>query len=78
MGLTHNHNIIVADSPEILANEVFNLYTDIDLWKKIRSNGYEFSKLEWGPEASYNTLKNILSDMDLNVESYRYPLSLCK
>ncbi len=78
MGLTHNHNIIVADSPEILANEVFNLYTDIDLWKKIRSNGYEFSKLEWGPEASYNTLKNILSDIDLNVESYRYPLSLCK
>ena len=78
MGLTHYQNIIVADSPEIFAREVFNLYTDIDLWKKIRSNGYEFSRFEWGPEAAYNTLKNILSDIDLNVESYRYPLSLCK
>ncbi len=78
MGLNHYQNIVAADSPELFAQEVFNLYTDIDLWKKIRTNGYEFARHEWGPEASYNTLSSILSDISLNVKGIRYPLSLCK
>ena len=78
MGLNHYQNIVAADSPELFAQEVFNLYTDIDLWKKIRTNGYEFARQEWGPEASYNTLSSILSDISLNVKGIRYPLSLCK
>ena len=78
MGLNHYQNIVAADSPELFAQEVFNLYTDINLWKKIRINGYEFARHEWGPEASYNTLSSILSDISLNVKGIRYPLSLCK
>ena len=78
MGLNHYQNIVAADSPELFAQEVFNLYTDINLWKKIRINGYEFARQEWGPVASYNTLSSILSDISLNVKGIRYPLSLCK
>jgi glycosyltransferase involved in cell wall biosynthesis len=41
MGLLHEENILVADDPDDMADQIVKLYADADLWLKLSSNGYE-------------------------------------
>jgi hypothetical protein len=54
MGLRHEENILVADKPRAMANEIVRLYGDADLWQRLSSNGYtafldKFSEASGGP-----------------------------
>jgi O-antigen biosynthesis protein len=40
MGLRHKENILVADKPRAMANDIVRLYGDADLWQRLSSNGY--------------------------------------
>jgi glycosyltransferase involved in cell wall biosynthesis len=41
MGLRHEENILVADDPDLMADQIVRLYADADLWLRLSSNGYE-------------------------------------
>lgn len=39
-GLQHGENILVADTPEAMADQIIRLYDDADLWQALSANGY--------------------------------------
>jgi O-antigen biosynthesis protein len=41
MGLRHEENILVADDPEQMADQIMRLYVDDGLWQRLSSNGYQ-------------------------------------
>ena len=41
MGLQHEENILVADSPDAMADQILRLYDDDGLWQRLSSKGYE-------------------------------------
>jgi glycosyltransferase involved in cell wall biosynthesis len=38
--LRHDENILVADAPDAMADQVMRLYADADLWQRLSANGY--------------------------------------
>jgi len=41
MGLRHGETILVADTPDAMADQIVKLYNDADLWERLSSNGYQ-------------------------------------
>lgn len=41
MGLRHEENILVADSPDEMTDQIVRLYSDAELWQRLSSNGYQ-------------------------------------
>ncbi len=41
MSLRHEEDILVADDPDLMADQIVRLYNDADLWLRLSSNGYE-------------------------------------
>ncbi len=41
MKLRHKENILLADDPDLMAEEIVRLYADANLWLRLSSNGYE-------------------------------------
>ena len=41
MGLRHEKNILVADSPDEMAHQIVRLYEDPQLWLRLAANGYD-------------------------------------
>jgi GT2 family glycosyltransferase/ubiquinone/menaquinone biosynthesis C-methylase UbiE/glycosyltransferase involved in cell wall biosynthesis len=65
MSLTDGENILVADGAEAFAANVVRLYNDGALWDKLSQAGLEFSDQAWGADAAFQTLGNILNDVDI-------------
>jgi glycosyltransferase involved in cell wall biosynthesis len=41
MSLRHEEDILIADDPDLMADQIVRLYGDTDLWLRLSSNGYE-------------------------------------
>ena len=62
VGWQDQEEIMVADEPSIFVEQCVRLYTDVDLWKKLRSAALERIRRECSREAFVNELKRILSE----------------
>ena len=65
MKLSHQSNVLIADSPDEFANSVLSLYNDDKIWTLISKNGLEFAENEWGSEVSTKRLLSILHDLGI-------------
>ncbi len=41
MGLTHQQNVLIADDPDAMADEIVRLYGDPHLWQRLSASEYE-------------------------------------
>jgi GT2 family glycosyltransferase/SAM-dependent methyltransferase/glycosyltransferase involved in cell wall biosynthesis len=79
MSLTHGENIIIAEDPEALAQAITEVYTDDGMWKGLSKKGKQFAKENWGAEAAWKILKEILEGVNVGeIKRGSYPLSLYK
>ena len=76
MSLTHGENFLIADSPQELADAIVRLYNDEALWNRLSSEGLKFAEREWGGEAAWNTLHDILASMGIQTVHNRHPVRL--
>jgi glycosyltransferase involved in cell wall biosynthesis len=77
MSIDVGESILVADSPSDIAACLANLYFDESLWEMVSNNGLKFAKTNWGDEAAYQVLRNILNEIHLGVpENSSRPLTL--
>lgn len=76
MNVIEGEHLLVGTDPESLALNIVELYENKALWSKIRKNGIDFAKKNWGAEASWNTLSTILSYLNFQIEKRQYPISL--
>jgi GT2 family glycosyltransferase len=60
IGLTHEENVLIADTAEDFAKEVLRLMHDEELWSKIANNSLEFARTHWSPEV---VKKHLLADL---------------
>ncbi|MCA3420056.1 MAG: putative sugar O-methyltransferase [Roseomonas sp.] len=65
--LTHGHDILIADTPEEIADAVTRLYQDDALWQKLACNGFEFVRREYSLEENEPRIAELLQE--LGVES---------
>lgn len=66
MSLTDGENILVADGANNIANTIMSLYHDEALWNRVSQNGLIFARQNWGAEAAWRVLSEILSDLGFN------------
>ena len=76
MSLIHGENILVADGAKSFADAVARLYCDEDLWVRISKGAINFAKDNWGAEAAWNILANIISDLNIKPIRREFPLKL--
>lgn len=76
MSLTDGKNILIAEDPHDFAQKIIALYTDENLWSHISQNSFEFAKKEWGADSAWQTLSDILTEIDIPVRRSKHPLSL--
>ncbi|QWD72733.1 glycosyltransferase [Polynucleobacter sp. UB-Raua-W9] len=74
MGITNLENCMVVKSDEQYVADLIRVYSDKDLWQKLRSNGVNFSESSWGPSAIYNQLSIMMGELGFEVEKRKYPL----
>ncbi len=65
MSLEHNSNILIADEPDDIVDEIVRLYTDEDLWNQLSTNGIEFAKKSFGFTRGLKIISEVLSSVDL-------------
>lgn len=76
MSLANRENILVADGAEEFSNAIVEIYQDENLWERISENSLVFANQEWGAEAAWKGLENVLLSLDIAVKRANYPLSL--
>ncbi len=60
MNLTHEREVLIADTPERFADEICCLYEDEKLWQKISDNGFGFIKDNFSPEVVEKQIQSAL------------------
>jgi len=65
MFLTNKTNIVIADTPLSFATSVLDLYTNNELWHRIRCNGLSFAEENWGPEPILEKIIDIFSKLNI-------------
>lgn len=76
MGLTHKKNILIANDPNLFAQNVLDLYKNVKLWNYISENSLNFAKRNWGPEIAYKNLSKIIYNLGIPISKPQYTLSL--
>jgi len=76
MSLTDGENILIANDTEAFANAIIRLYRDEPLWNHLSKAGLDYAEQVWGPEAIWNTLHSILSEMGFPIIRGSRPLTL--
>jgi GT2 family glycosyltransferase/ubiquinone/menaquinone biosynthesis C-methylase UbiE len=76
MGLVENENVLIANTPEDLAEKIITLYIDNQLWKYISERSLDFVNANWGAKISYKKLSAILRKLNISVTDSRYDLTL--
>lgn len=76
MALTHEENILIADSKEAIANAVCRAYLEEPLWHQLSKAGITFAEKTWGAKTTWNILSNILKQLDIPIEPPKYPIIL--
>ena len=57
LGLEHNKNVLIANTPEEFIQETQRILTDHKLYEKIRKNAYSFGKEKYGYESLAHQLE---------------------
>ena len=65
MGLTHDQNILVADTPAEFAVAVAKLYTESVSWDRISMNGLAFASENYSLENLEKNIKKLVTDLGL-------------
>lgn len=60
MALTDGRDILIADTPEKLAEAVVRLYSDDMLWRSLSENGFDFARREFSLEANEERVGDLL------------------
>lgn len=76
MALRNDEQVLVADSPEECASAILRLYHDQNLWNALSVNGLVFAETHWGKQAIWDRLESVLTELGIETEKARYPLSL--
>ncbi len=76
MQLKDRENIIIADGADVMAQAIVEVYQDAALWNQLSSNGVAFAQREWGAEAAWNILAEILADIGIQVHKSAHSFSL--
>lgn len=76
MSLTNEENILIADGAQGIADAVVRLYHDESLWNSLSSKGLEFAEKEWGGEAAWSTLHQILNSIGIPTARDAHPVRL--
>ena len=77
MGLTHGKNALISKDPNELAQFIFDAYTNEKLWGELSVKAIEFAKDNFGPNASYGSIANIVRYLGIDVPTNpKYPLSM--
>lgn len=63
MGMTHGVDVLVADSPEDLAQAVVRLHTDESLWLSVSDKGLEFVERNYALAAGRELLRAMLTQL---------------
>jgi GT2 family glycosyltransferase len=61
MHLTHEEDVLVADTAEDFARQIVRLYGDQALWNKLSRNGIKNIREHFSPEAARRNLEKVLS-----------------
>ena len=69
MALTDNREILIADTPEALADAVVQLYTDETLWRRLAQQGFEFVRREFSLETNILRVASLLEDIGVSTMS---------
>ncbi|MNZ84191.1 hypothetical protein D3C78_1029370 [compost metagenome] len=75
MLLTADKNILVADDAEAFAEAIVRVYENETLWNELSESGQRFALQEWGVEAAWVSLSNILDDIGFSTTRSQLPLS---
>lgn len=76
MGLTHGENILIADLPSDIANEIHALYINQNQWEVLSKNGVKYAGQRWGIEAASKNLNNVLESLGLEVDRVQKGITL--
>ncbi len=63
MQWSHRVDYCVASHPEEMAEHCIQLYSDAELWERVRANSLARAKAELSPAAFANSLRVILEDV---------------
>lgn len=50
MNLTNEREVLIADAPEVFADEICRVYQNENLWQRLSDNGFDFIKGNFSPE----------------------------
>jgi GT2 family glycosyltransferase/glycosyltransferase involved in cell wall biosynthesis len=67
MGLVHERHVLIADTPEAIANAVVRLYTDASLWNHLSAAGLLFVREQYSFENGARILRGLLDLIGLEV-----------
>lgn len=67
MNLTHNSNIMIANSISEFVSSIIQLYNDSRLWSQISKNGILFAEKNWGADAALKHFSEILKSLDFEL-----------
>ncbi|MDL1957076.1 MAG: glycosyltransferase, partial [Candidatus Desulfofervidus auxilii] len=73
MNLKNNTHVIIADDASTFANAVIKLYTDKELWERLRENGIRHIQNNFTPEVIDSKLKEMFEIIEKK-EIARFPL----
>jgi GT2 family glycosyltransferase/2-polyprenyl-3-methyl-5-hydroxy-6-metoxy-1,4-benzoquinol methylase len=76
MSLIDGEHLLIANKVEEFAASVARLHTDETLWHRLHKNGFEFAQQNWGAEAAWRTLAQMLDDLGFKSERGSRPLRL--
>lgn len=75
-GMSLSDEVIIADSAKKMADSIVSLYFDKDKWNVLSQKSLEFTRINWSDNASYDTLKSILTKLNLPIKEASYDLTL--
>jgi glycosyltransferase involved in cell wall biosynthesis len=65
MGLTHDKNVLVGDTPAEFASAVMKLSTDIQTWERLSDNGLSILKEKYSLASLEKQLRNLVKDLNV-------------
>lgn len=78
MALDDGKHLMVANTPEDFAKAIVKLYSNEELWNRIRTEALLTAEEYWGVSAAWNLFQDILTKLDMPLTNAKYPLSSYK
>lgn len=76
MGLQDGKSVLVADDALSMAQHIERLFVDKDLWCSLSAEGRSSILNEMGPNAAWNKIGKLLTQLEIGHEEQQYELKL--